>query len=576
MSDDLFELGDHAFLDPQALIEDRLLVNANSGGGKSRTLRKIIELMFGHAQIIVFDVEGEFHTLREKFGFALCGPGGEAPATVGSAPKLAERLLKLGKSVVIDISDLPPAQQEAYIAAFLSTWMRAARADWHDTVFILDEVNKFCPEGRTDPKSPLGMCQEAIVDLMRRGRKRGFGSVLATQRIADLNKRAAAECNSVMLGRVAVDVDIDRSAKALGMRKSDAAEKLPQLRPGEFFVYGRAVLGPESGDGQRVSRVKVGDVVTTHPKRGQRIPVTPPSSAVKRAFAELADIVEETEAEEREVERLRARVAELERNVDTGHAAVASAELDTLREQLAAVQAAGASAERESVERGKTITALVHALRDLVERHTIPAGATSVTVLAPPTPVPVPRSRRAATVPIPAPAPTRPHANGASRAMPSSTIGVNGTKVTAAHQRILGVLVQQGPLHPKKLAIRSGYTTAQKGFTNYLSEMRTRGLIVGRDPIEVTPAGRKAAGPVQPLPTGRDLLNHWVGQLPPALGRILTVIYNHHPRQPSPETVAREAGYDPSQKGFSNYLSELRTRGLIAGTTTLHTPADMH
>ena len=53
------------------LIDTRLLVQANSGSGKSWLLRKILEETHGKVQQIVLDLEGEFATLREKYDYVL-------------------------------------------------------------------------------------------------------------------------------------------------------------------------------------------------------------------------------------------------------------------------------------------------------------------------------------------------------------------------------------------------------------------------------------------------------------------------------------------------------------------------
>lgn len=45
------------------LIRSKLLVQANSGGGKSWLLRRLAEQMFGKVPIILIDPEGEFATL---------------------------------------------------------------------------------------------------------------------------------------------------------------------------------------------------------------------------------------------------------------------------------------------------------------------------------------------------------------------------------------------------------------------------------------------------------------------------------------------------------------------------------
>lgn len=51
----------------ESIIAGRVLIQANSGAGKSWALRRLLEQTAGQIQHLIIDVEGEFHTLREKF-----------------------------------------------------------------------------------------------------------------------------------------------------------------------------------------------------------------------------------------------------------------------------------------------------------------------------------------------------------------------------------------------------------------------------------------------------------------------------------------------------------------------------
>jgi hypothetical protein len=75
-----------------ALVDTRLLIQANSGGGKSWLLRLIAER--AGIQTIVLDNEGEFASLREAVDMLLVGASGELPANPRHAALLARRLLE--------------------------------------------------------------------------------------------------------------------------------------------------------------------------------------------------------------------------------------------------------------------------------------------------------------------------------------------------------------------------------------------------------------------------------------------------------------------------------------------------
>jgi DNA helicase HerA-like ATPase len=100
--------GKNVYLDLETLVRTRLLIQAGSGAGKSHLLRLIAEGAYGKIPAIIIDPEGEFASLREKFGYVLVGKGGETPAEVRSAGLVAARLLELHASAVCDLYALHP------------------------------------------------------------------------------------------------------------------------------------------------------------------------------------------------------------------------------------------------------------------------------------------------------------------------------------------------------------------------------------------------------------------------------------------------------------------------------------
>jgi DNA helicase HerA-like ATPase len=80
--------GDDVAVNLDVLVRTRGLITANSGGGKSYLIRKLLEEVYGKVQAIVIDPEGEFSTLREKYGYVLVGADGETPADVAPPPWL--------------------------------------------------------------------------------------------------------------------------------------------------------------------------------------------------------------------------------------------------------------------------------------------------------------------------------------------------------------------------------------------------------------------------------------------------------------------------------------------------------
>jgi hypothetical protein len=287
-------------LDLPVLVDTRLLIQANSGGGKSWLLRLIAER--AGIQTIVLDNEGEFASLREAVDVLLVGAGGELTADPRHAALLARRLLEYKVSAVVDLY--------AHI---------------------------YCPErGSGDAEST-----EAVISLMSQGRKRGFAGIIATQRLSKLHKDAAAEANNVIIGRTWLDADQVRAGDALGLSKADRL-KLRDVGQGEFYAFGPAFGQPG------VVHFRSDQVRTTHPRPGQHHLLTAPapSRAIRGVLDKFADLPQEAEDEIRGLDEARRRIAELERQIKSVNGVNGVQRID----QTTINRAVTAAVERERAE----------------------------------------------------------------------------------------------------------------------------------------------------------------------------------------------------------------------------------
>jgi uncharacterized protein len=242
----------------ETLLRTRMLVQANSGGGKSWLLRRLAEQTVGEMQLIIIDPEGEFSSLRSCYPFALAGQGGETPVDPETSGALARRLLELRISAVCDLYELKATDRRLWVKNFLEGLVDSPRRLWSELLVIVDEASLFAPnktEGDAEGAA------DAVIELVARGRKRPFGSVLATQRLSKLRTDVASELTNVLIGRTFLDVDRWRAAESLGVMQGDKQEfhdRVRQLAPGMFFG-----LGPAFGTEERFV-VEVGRVETPH------------------------------------------------------------------------------------------------------------------------------------------------------------------------------------------------------------------------------------------------------------------------------------------------------------------------
>ncbi|MHA7813243.1 MAG: ATP-binding protein [Phycisphaerales bacterium] len=266
-------------LDIEKLAQTRMLVQASSGGGKSYLIRHIFEQVADRMPSIIIDPEGEFYTIRERCSMVLVGSDGEIRIDPKTAGHVARGLLDQSCSAIIDLSDLPQRHHSQYVADFIRSVMSAPRKLWRPTLIAIDEAHRFCPEGGKQSE-----CGDAIKDLASRGRKRGYGVMLLTQRVSKVSKDAVAECANQFIGLTTLDIDIKRAADMLGMSAREA-QVLRDMQPGEWFAHGPAI----SAAG--VSRLRA-TYPNTKPPAGPG-QSTPPIKNAK-AIASLAQTVEDS------------------------------------------------------------------------------------------------------------------------------------------------------------------------------------------------------------------------------------------------------------------------------------------
>ena len=230
--------GAPATLDLEELLATRLLVQGNSGSGKSHLLRRLLEQSAPWVQQSIIDPEGDFVTLADRFGHLVI----DAEAHSEQGLQLAGERARIHRvSTVLNLEGLDAENQLRRAAAFLGGLFDVDRDHWYPMLVVVDEAQLFAPavagEVSDDArKLSLG----AMTNLMCRGRKRGLAGVIATQRLAKLAKNVAAEASNFLMGRTFLDIDMARAADLLGMERRQA-EAFRDLETGHFMALGPAL-----------------------------------------------------------------------------------------------------------------------------------------------------------------------------------------------------------------------------------------------------------------------------------------------------------------------------------------------
>jgi len=226
-----------AALDVVELLATRLLVQGNSGSGKSHLLRRLLEQSAGFVQQAVIDPEGDFVSLADRYGHVVI----EADGNMAELQRVAARVREHRVSVILSLEGLDVDGQMRAAAAFLGGLFDADRDYWYPMLVVVDEAQLFAPAAAgevSDEARRLSL--GAMTNLMCRGRKRGLAGIVATQRLAKLAKNVAAEASNFLMGRTFLDIDMGRAADLLGLERRQA-EMFRDLPRGHFVALGPAI-----------------------------------------------------------------------------------------------------------------------------------------------------------------------------------------------------------------------------------------------------------------------------------------------------------------------------------------------
>lgn len=524
------------------IIEGRMLIQANSGGGKSYTIRKFAEITNGHVQQIIIDIEGEFASLREKFDYLLIAKDGDIQLNLKSAELLARRLLELNISTIIDLYELKHQDRIKFVKLFFDAMINAPKELWHPCLVILDEGHIFAPEkGAGEAESA-----DAVKDMATRGRKRGFALVVATQRLSKLDKNVVAELNTKLIGRSSLDVDMKRSAYELGFTQKEDVFSLRNLTKGEFYAFG-------SGISDSVIKIKIGKVETTHLTTGAKYLQKPtqPTQKIKQSLAKLADLPQEVEKELKTKEDLEKRIIELKRELSISKQ---SQPKQDPRLSEIAYDRGYKEAEKfwtKQIAYLKNDVSILSKKLEQIKSLTTFSLITHQEIQ-----------------------PTRPKFE--SKPPPIQTIRSQKIEVQTeqsdvklrdgAMKMLKSVaMYYPNPVTKNQVATLSGFSVGGGTFNTYLSELRRLNWInQSGDTITITDEGLTQAGSVEPIPTeSNQLLDMWCSKFREGASKMLREIALTYPNEITKDELASETGFTKEGGTFNTYLSELRRNGLI-------------
>jgi hypothetical protein len=177
----------------------------------------------------------------------LGGPYGDLPLQSFQGRAAAEVVERLRPHpVILDLSDLATPGQHEIVADFGERIF--ATKERSPMLLVLDECDEFAPQvlgGSAHQKRSL----EIVDRIVRRGRIKGLGTLLITQRAAVVSKNVLSQIDKLFILCMVAPSDLDavedwlRHVVPVGQR-SQCLGQLPSLQPGNAFYMNAGATPP--------------------------------------------------------------------------------------------------------------------------------------------------------------------------------------------------------------------------------------------------------------------------------------------------------------------------------------------
>lgn len=557
---------------PLEAVTQTFAILAKRGSGKTYTGMVMVEEMLkANLQVVCLDPIGVHWGLRSSAdgksdGLPITIAGGDhadVPITPDNGKVLASLIIDEKLSMIIDLSLFRKGEQTKFVTDFAEELYHRNRSALH---IVVDEADSFAPQRpMPDQNRMLG----AMEDLVRRGRARGIGMTMITQRPSVLNKNVLTQIEVLVALRLTAPIDqkaIDEWVKthAEEGQRDKFMTSLPSLPVGTAWFWSPGWL-------DIFQRVKVRKRETLDSSS------TPKVGATKIEPRKMADV---------DLAAIRAKMSETIERVEAEDPKALRRKIIVLERELA---------EKSQKTTEKTVE--IHILTDeQVDKFTAATHAMlgigqeiteALRLYA------TPGTPQVKTVDID-------HAklggdegvttypgfiskdeydkSGISdqykkikkEAEEGSTVMMFNERpsLRAGERRILETMARYNRFFSRtQLATVTKFSSRSGTFSTYLGSLKRAGLIIidTGNRISLSQEGYNYVGEdIGAPPTTDELLDMWRGVLRAGERRMLDTLVDIYPKAISRAELGQRAEIDSDGGTFSTYLGSLKRNGLVS------------
>jgi DNA helicase HerA-like ATPase len=570
------------------LTTETIGIIGKRGSGKSHTGTLLVEeLLQLDSQVIVIDPIGGWWGLRagadgkSTNGFSIPifgGLHGDIPLEERSGALLADYLVENRLSGVIDLSDFSKSAMRRFVRDFAERFYLLKNKQRDPVHVVIDECDLFVPQ-RVDSPEMMPLVG-AINDFVLRGRQRGIGVTLISQRPARIAKDVLTQVEILIAFRLTGPQDIKAFGEWIEHNGTKEAQKevlatLSSLERGTGWFWAPGLM---SGLLKMVAFRARHTYDSSRTPDGKRI--KPPKTLRDVDLGQLSEAMKATVERAKsddpkllkaEISRLlnETRVLKLERELkhikaDPAIDKTTLKRLEKVIERAEGLYSLEASYIKELENHRNDIAKIVDVwsnrlqpvLSGIGNLQTELQRATKTPETKPRAPKPFPSIRSEP----PKKAPTQ---------------GSNGEapKLGPGERKCMVAIAQYGDDGVTKTVLSQLTAFARSTRDKYVQKLRSAGYVIeeGERVIRTDEGVAWIGDDYEELPTGDALYVYWMKKLPNGEARILELAHDRYPTAVTKEDVGAELKFARSTR--DKYIQKLGAKRVVIETTLHNEPA---
>lgn len=225
-------------------VGSRTAVLGSSGMGKSNTVAALIEELADKVPMTIVDIESEYHSLRDEYPFIVAGKGPHIDRVIGigDAARLAREIMDSGQSIILDLLEFKKDERDELLRVYFETLWDIELKARKPHLIVLEEAHEYVPQGKASEALDI------FKTVALRGRKRGIGIILASQRSAKVSKDVLTQMDRLIMHAVQFPNDIATYINILPMHPSDSDAMIKALTVGQAIVRRPGADGKQRAD----------------------------------------------------------------------------------------------------------------------------------------------------------------------------------------------------------------------------------------------------------------------------------------------------------------------------------------